>query len=255
MNKLGVKERAEFESSVYHHPNNNNEYLDEDEDEDLDDDAFEDDSALFTNNQSSNNGVEEDENEDEDEEEEFKVDSKFVTTRKPVVLDLPGTKSLVEQTRLRKIEQQQQQAIMNNSNCSNNVSFSSSNSNGCGCGGGVGSTGVSGGGVGLGGGGGLGSLMSSSRIGDYLCKCDMCKEWIYSRGDKVRLGDYVSHRECVKCFVCDNALHEYKIYPQINSQNNGMYYIHISQFTFLYRLNFDIFLNFIIFQIFQKLNN
>jgi hypothetical protein len=216
VNKLGVNERAEFESSVYYHPNNNNEDLDEDEDEDLDDDAFEDDSALFTNNQSSNNGVEE-----EEEEEEFKVDSKFVTTRKPIVLDLPGTKSLVEQTRLRKIEQQQhQQAIMNNSNCSNNVSFSSSN----GGGGGNGSTGVSG--------VGLGSLMSSSRIGDYLCKCDMCKEWIYSRGDKVRLGDYVSHRECVKCFVCDNALHEYKIYPQINSQNNGMYYIHILRLLF-----------------------
>lgn len=73
-----------------------------------------------------------------------------------------------------------------------------------------------------------------SRVGDYLCKCDICKMWIYSRSDKVRLGPYVSHRDCVKCFICDEMLHDFKIYVQINSQNNG-------NISSLFRLAFKMF--------------
>ena len=186
-NRLGVKERAEFESSVYqtsYDEDLGDEEIDEDEDYEVDEDvAFEEDSALFE-----------------------KLDAKFVTKRRPMLDDPVAvtSKSAVEKTKQLKKpnnDNDHHSVMMNTtvSSCGTSSSASGSFNSG-------------------------GTSLSSSRIGDYLCKCDLCRQWIYSRADKVRLGEYVTHRDCVKCFVCDNALHDYKIYPQINSQMNGKIY-------------------------------
>jgi hypothetical protein len=138
---------------------------------------------------------------------EYKLDSRFITVRKPIAQPPPmppmpriekktalsvenrvyhQSETIRQQPAVKQQPQQQQQHVSTFGDTS-----------GCG--------------IGL-----------SSRLGDYLCKCDICKEWIYSRVDKVRLGPYLSHRDCVKCFICDESLHEFKIYVQVNSQNNGI---------------------------------
>lgn len=58
----------------------------------------------------------------------------------------------------------------------------------------------------------------------FLQRCVICKSNIANSENVRKVKSYTCHYECMKCFVCDENLENRRIFPQINSYNNGNFF-------------------------------